>query len=235
MAVTPNEDAAVQAIEEAGPAAHGDPMGTPVAGERMVWEGRPDLLMLARTAFHTRTVGIYFLILIAASLILGNVSTAIVCTVLALAAQAVLYAIAWQCRRTTVYILTDTRLIMRIGMAIETRINIPLKHVTSADLRMRGKDHGDITLSLGGERMLTHLLLWPHVRPWRFSRPEPMLRAVPEAQKVAQMLAEACARNAPDQQSLTEINDAAQRMPHHPFEKAARQPAQRGKFDEAHA
>lgn len=235
MAVTPSNDTAIQALEEAGPAAHGDPMGTPVSGERIVWKGRPDLSVLARTAFHTRSVGIYFLALIAVSVILGNVNIAITCTVLALAAQAVLYGIAWLCRRTTVYILTDERLIMRIGMALETRINIPLKHITSADLRMRGKEHGDITLSLGGERMLGYLLLWPHVRPWRFARPEPMLRAVPEAQKVAEMLAEACRNQALVQQNLTQIKDSAHPMPQRPYDEATRSSGARGKFDEAHA
>ena len=35
------------------------------------------------------------------------------------------------------------------------------------------------------------LHLWPHARPWRVSRPEPMLRCVPDAAGVAQLLSQA--------------------------------------------
>ena len=122
--------------------------------------------------------------------------------------MAILYGLAWLSARTTLYILTDARLIMRIGMAIETRVNLPLKHVQSADLRARGKAHGDIALRLGGERLLGYILLWPHARPWRFAKPEPMLRSVPEAEKVAAILAEACAKHTAIEQNLIQINEA---------------------------
>ena len=35
------------------------------------------------------------------------------------------------------------------------------------------------------------MLLWPHVRPWRMLKPEPTLRAIPDAAKVAAILAPA--------------------------------------------
>lgn len=199
-----------QALEEAGPAAHGDPMGTPQPQEKVLWQGRPDLPTLARTAFHTRTVGIYFALLVAISLVLGNVSTALVCAGLGVLGVAILYGLAWLSARTTLYILTDTRLIMRIGMGIETRINIPLKHVQSANLRSRGKTMGDIAMTIGGDRLLGYALLWPHARPWRVSKPEPMLRAVPEAQKVANILAEAASKHVSLDQNLTQINAASE-------------------------
>lgn len=181
--------------EEYGPTAHGDPMGTPARDEKVLWKGRPDVSLLARTAFHTRSVGVYFAALIVIAVATGNSGTAMVLAGLALAALVILYGIAWWSVHTTLYILTDTRLIMRIGMAIETRINVPLKHVTSANLKPRSNGHGDIAMELGGERLLGYLLMWPHARPWRYSRPEPMLRAVPEASKVAALIAEACAKH----------------------------------------
>ena len=199
---------AAQELEEAGPKAFGDPMGTPGAQEKVLWKGRPDLAVLARTAFHTRTVGLYFAALVVISLVLGNMGTALVCAGLGVLAVAILYGLAWLSARTTLYILTDARLILRIGMAIETRVNVPLKHVTSADLRARGESHGDICLSLGGERLLGYFLLWPHARPWRFSKPEPMLRAVPDAQSVARILAEATAKHANIERALTPVNEA---------------------------
>lgn len=193
MAVT---EPAMQA-EAHEPRAEGDPMGTPAADETVLWKGKPDRAVLARTAFHTRSVGAYFTLLVGISIYLGNPTVAITCTVLGLAALGILNAIAWLSARTTLYILTDTRLIMRIGMALQARINVPLKHVQSADLRTRKGGHGDIALTLGGERLLGYALLWPHARPWRINRPQPMLRAVPEAETVAAMLADACAAVVP--------------------------------------
>ncbi|MBD2841096.1 PH domain-containing protein [Erythrobacter sp. KMU-140] len=190
-----------------GPSADGDPMGTPAADEKVLWQGRPNLSVLARTAFHTRMVAIYFAGLIAVSLAFGNTNAAIVCAVLGVAALAILQGLAWLSARSTLYILTDTRLIMRIGMAIETRINIPLKHVGAAHLKNRGKGHGDIALELNGERMLGNLLLWPHARPWKFTKPQPMLRAVPDAAEVAQTLSDACAKFSAIERNLTEIKE----------------------------
>ncbi len=194
--------------EEMGPTAHGDPMGTPAQDERVLWKGQPSLPILARSAFHTRKVGLYFVGLIAVSLFFGNVNSAIVCAVLGVAGVAVLQGLAWLSARSTVYILTDTRLIMRIGMAIETRINVPLKHIGAAHLKDRGNGHGDIAMELNGERLLGYLLLWPHARPFQFGRPQPMLRAVPEAAKVAEILAEACAKFEAIERNLTEIKEA---------------------------
>ena len=178
-----------------GPSADGDPMGTPAADEKVLWKGRPDTALLARTAFHTRGYAAYFAALIAGSLMFGNGNAAAVCAVLGVVGLAVLQALAWRSAHSTLYILTDQRLIMRIGMAIETRINIPLKHVTAAHLKPRGKGHGDIALELTGEKMLGWLLLWPHNRPLRYARPQPMLRSIPDAHKVAGLLAEACSRH----------------------------------------
>lgn len=209
MAVTVQDDTA----EGFGPTAHGDPMGTPVVDEQVLWKGRPSLALLSRTAFHTRSVGIYFAALIAISVVTGNTNVAILCAVLGVAAVAILYGLAWLSVRTTLYILTDTRLIMRIGMAIEARINIPLKHVTSANLKPRGGNHGDIALQVGGERLLGYWLLWPHARPWRFARPEPMLRAIPDAENVARMLAEAAAKHVPIEQQLMQADGVSSRAP----------------------
>jgi len=209
------------AISEAdGPSANGDPMGTPARSEQVVWKGRPSLSALARTAFHTHSFAIYFAVLIAIAAILGNTDSALFLVGLGLAGLALLTFFAWLSARSTLYILTDTRLILRIGMAIETRVNIPLKHIKSADLQMRGRDVGDIAVDLAGERMLGYALLWPHARPFQFARPQPMLRAVPEAKRVAQLLAEQCAQYTEIEQKLTEVKDAGQTPP-----KAGRQPA----------
>ncbi|MFL0355849.1 photosynthetic complex putative assembly protein PuhB [Erythrobacter sp. GH1-10] len=190
-----------------GPAADGDPMGTPAPDEKVLWKGRPDRSLLARTAFHSWSVAIYFVVLIGLALAFGNAAGAIVCAVLGVLGLAVLQGLAWLSARSTLYILTNERLIMRIGMAIETRINVPLKHVQAAHLKPRGKGHGDIALELNGDRLLGYVLLWPHVRPWKFAMPQPMLRAIPDAEGVAKQLADACSAFNRIEQNLTEIKD----------------------------
>lgn len=196
-------------LENDGPKAFGDRMGTPAPDEKVLWKGRPHRALLARTAFHTRLLGAYFAALVMIALAMGNTNAAIVAAVLGTALLALLHTLAWLSARSTLYILTDSRLIMRIGMAIETRINIPLKQVKSAHLRLRGAEHGDIALELEGERLLGTVLLWPHVRPWVYAHPQPMLRAVPDAAGLARMIADVRAQFGAIERNLTEIKDAA--------------------------
>lgn len=196
-------------LENDGPKAFGDRLGTPAPDEKVLWKGRPNLGLLARTAFHTRKAGIYMSALVVIALAMGNTDAAIVSAVLGIALIAILYVLAWASARSTLYILTDARLIMRIGMAIETRINIPLKQVKAAHLRPRPDGHGDIAFEVAGERLLGTVLLWPHVRPWHYAKPQPMLRAVPEAETLAKMIAEVRAQYGAIERNLTEIKEAA--------------------------
>lgn len=195
-------------VECDGPTAHGDRMGTPAPDEKVLWKGRPALGLLARNAFHTRKLGLYFAGLATIALIAGNTTAAIVSAVLGTLLIALLYLLAWVTARSTLYILTDVRLIMRIGAAMETRVNIPLKQVKAAHYRDRGADHGDIALELEGERLLGNLLLWPHVRPWHYTHPQPMLRSIAGAASVARMIADVRAQYGAIDRNLIEIKDA---------------------------
>lgn len=198
------------ALENDGPKAFGDRMGTPAADERVLWKGRPHLGLLARSAFHTRKAGLYMAALAVIALILGKPDTALVVAGLGTALIGLLYLLAWASARSTLYILTDTRMIMRIGVAIETRVNIPLKQVTAAHLSLHSKDgHGDIAFELAGERLLGTLLLWPHVRPWHYAMPQPMLRAVPDAAALAQTIADTRARFGAIERNVFEIKKPA--------------------------
>ncbi len=143
------------------------------------------------------------------ALITGNTTAALVTAGLGVVLVGLLYILAWANARSTLYILTDARLIMRIGVAIETRINVPLKQIKAAHFRPRADGHGDIAFELEGERLLTTLLLWPHVRPRHYAMPQPMMRAVPEAAALAQMIAEARAQYGAIDRNLTEIKAAS--------------------------
>lgn len=199
--------------DDLGPKAHGDPMGTPAPDERVIWKGRPDARILARTAFHTRSVAIYFGLLAGLALAFGTPERAAFVALLGIVGLGILHLLAFVSARTSLYILTDVRLILRIGMAIETRINVPLKQIDAANLRMRGKEYGDIALQLKGDRLLGYFLLWPHVRPFRFQHPQPMLRGIEDAQGVAAKLAEARSAYGAIDRNLTDTKDTVASIP----------------------
>jgi len=54
----------------------------------------------------------------------------------------------------------------------------------------------DIVLSLSPHHKIAWLALWPHARPWRVKRPEPMLRALPVTSSAAAIISRALAASA---------------------------------------
>lgn len=175
-------------------------------GETVLWQGAPAWRSLAVRAFHIRTVALYFAALLAwragaavadgASLAqaLGSVLSA---APIAAAGLALLALFAWLVGRTTVYTITSRRVVIRFGIALPITLNLPFGMVGSAALKTYPDGSGDIPLALTGERTMPYVLLWPHARPWRLSRAEPMLRAVPRAGQVAEVLGKALAEAAP--------------------------------------
>jgi hypothetical protein len=170
------------------------------ADEKILWQGSPDFGAVARRIFHLRKVAVYFALMLAwkVASTMGDGGTFVdglmsitVLGALAVMGFAALTGLAWATARTAVYTLTDKRLVMRIGIALTLTFNLPLRLVTSASLRQHKDGCGDILISMGGEDHIAWLHLWPHVRPWVLARPEPMLRAVPNAEHVAALLAQA--------------------------------------------
>lgn len=175
-------------------------------GETIVWQGSPDWRKLARTAFHTRLVAGYFALLAAwafvDALAGGSVTPAAFigfgATVLAgIASVGLLHLIAWASARSTLYTLTEKRIVLRIGIALPKCINLPLGAIGAADLADRGGGCGDLSLRPTGAQRLGYLALWPHARPWHLATPQPMLRALPHAAETAALIARACQALAP--------------------------------------
>lgn len=170
------------------------------AGERLIWQGRPGARGLALRVFHIRLVAGYFAALFAARLAMGAfeqqpwretlASASIVVIPLAIAV-ALLGGLAFLYSRTTRYSLTNRRMLLQFGAVLPMTLNIPLRQVASAGVRKYPDGSGDLPLSVSSEQRLAFLLLWPHVRPWRLTKVEPMLRCVPDAADVADLLAQA--------------------------------------------
>ncbi len=165
--------------------------------EAIVWQGSPDWGSLARSVFHTRLVAIWFGLAAMAAFVAGGTgwTGAAITLLVAVIGLALLVGIALLQATTTVYTLTNKRIVMRFGIALPKCVNLPLGLVESADLKPVGGQHVDIVLKLQGRFPLGWLQMWPHVRPWRVAQPEPMLRAVPES--LVPMLTAALAKAGP--------------------------------------
>lgn len=171
----------------------------PPPGETILWQGAPDWRVLAKDVFHVRAVGLYFAVLVLwrASLRFapGDLHSALIAVLsllpIAAVALALLGFLAWVSSRTTVYTITSRRVVLRIGIALPVAINIPFQRIGAAALSEGTSGSGNIALSLLPGNRIAYAHLWPHVRPWRWKAPEPMLRGIPNAEAVASILAQA--------------------------------------------
>lgn len=170
------------------------------ADEFIVWQGSPDVRALAASAFHIKKLAIYFVLLIGVcawpALEAGSGAMAVLQAVkwiapLTLMGFASVWMLAYLTAQTTVYTLTNKRVVMRLGIVLTVSFNFPLKKIASADVRVLDGGFGDITLTLEGSDRIGWVHLWPSVRPWRITKPEPTLRAVPDVQAVAVTLRDA--------------------------------------------
>jgi Bacterial PH domain len=168
--------------------------------EHILWQGSPDWKLLARHVFHTRKLILYFAVLLLMRGIFVLSETASPWA----AGMAVIwmlpaFAFAWLCMvcfahltaATTMYTITDRRVVMRIGIVLSLSFNLPFRQIEGAGLKSLDKTFGDIALQIAPPNRLAFMNFWPHVRPWKFASAQPMLRCVPDAAAVAQVLAQA--------------------------------------------
>ena len=170
----------------------------PPSGEHVLWQGSPDWKALAIRAFHVRKLVVYFALMLTLRgvVTLAEGGTALqalrdvaLLLPLPLIGLALVLALAWLSARSTVYTLTNRRVVMRIGIVLTLSFNLPFRCIAAADMAHAPRGTGDIALALSGQDRIAYLQLWPHARPWQLRKPQPMLRCVPEPEAVAQLLA----------------------------------------------
>jgi hypothetical protein len=83
--------------------------------------------------------------------------------------------------------------LFQFGAALPMSMNIPLNKIASVDLNVRRDGTGNIPLKLLDTKRVPYVMLWPHIRPWHLTSPEPMLVSIPDAAGVAAKFAEALA------------------------------------------
>ena len=189
-------------------------------GEEMLWQGSPRWQSPAVHVFHARKVAVYFGLLalwrVASGLHDGQAfaeyaNSLAMLLVVGTAGVGMLTLLAWLNGRATIYTITNRRLVLRIGVALPMMVNLPFRVVDSAALRTFRDASGDIPLTLDAATRVGYLNLWPHVRPWQIKRPQPALRAVPDAAGVARILSAALAGTAGG--SATHSIDAVPTVP----------------------
>jgi hypothetical protein len=193
-----------QAPEHEFEAAPGLPEPLPF-GERLLWQGSPDWRVMARDAMHIRGLSLYFGALLlwrGATVLWGGGSwfeagaAMLWLLPLALIAVAMLALMAWLIARTSVYTVTDRRVVMRIGIVLSITFNLPHSKIEAAGLRTNADGSGDVPLLLNEADRIAYMHLWPHARPWQIKRTQPMLRALPDVRRVAAVLSAALADSA---------------------------------------
>lgn len=168
----------------------------PPEGEHILWQGKPDWWALTKAALGFWWVMGYFAVLalwrfvtVVDQLPLGQaIGSVIPFAFLAALVGALLVLTAWVQAHYTVYTITNRRVAMRIGAALTVTLNLPYTQIGSAGLDLRKDGTGTIALATLGDTRLSYLVCWPHVRPWHF-RTQPALRCIPDAQRVAKLLA----------------------------------------------
>lgn len=175
-------------------------------GEWVLWQGRPSALALAINAFRLRWVAAYFAIMTifrvskfsadsaAPELLTQAILSSFMFFMLAVTLIGVL---AFAMSRAALFTITSQRVVLRYGVAVRKYVNAPFETMESAKVKLKSARVGDITLQFSSDTQPPYLHLWPFVRPFKFSRPEPMLRGIPDPKGVAQILARAAYDRAP--------------------------------------
>ena len=197
-------------------------------GERILWQASPSAPLIFWSVFRGRLLLAYFgLMLLLRGSFMYTDTGSVAQTAAAVSWLGLLFLVAlglfgWLSlliAKTTVYTLTDKRLVMRIGIVLNLSFNIPLRRIQAADVRRLANGTGEIAISLHPDDKIAYPHLWPHARPWHLSNPQPMLRGLPKVAPVASLFEAAWRANqpasAPAQASASQgQGTSVQDMPH---------------------
>jgi hypothetical protein len=174
-------------------------------GERILWQGKPAWFPFARRAFLLLGLSGYFALLLAWQVATGVQDGLGAGAILVGAAPLMLTAfccllglgfIGWLSACMSIYTITDRRVVMQVGIALPTTINLPFAVIERMGVRQHRDGTEDILLVIAKPHRASLIALWPHCRPFRFARPEPLLRGLRQEEGVSRILARALAASA---------------------------------------
>ncbi|MEN1729216.1 MAG: photosynthetic complex putative assembly protein PuhB [Pseudomonadota bacterium] len=167
-------------------------------GEHVLYQCSPGSWQaLSRRVFFMNKIAIYMTIILAwvgvnAYLDQGSalaIASAVATTIPA--AAAVFLLVFWLGRfyaKTTVYTVTNKRVVIETGLSYTTITNLPFSRIERVDMKAFKDGSADLEIHMAGDRML-YSMLWPSTHQWRWKRPVPMLRAIEDPQQLAGILA----------------------------------------------
>lgn len=187
-------------------------------GEEILWSGSPDPRAVARHVVHERGWMIYLAMLAVGVVVSASGSHSFGDVLKLLVPPLVMMLVAWwsirlfarQIARTTEYIITSRRFVLRAGVAFPIVINVPLRLIDEAGLRVFGDGTGEVQLRLSDRVKLAYIALWPHVESLRYlGNPRPKLRGLTEPQRVGTVLSSAIAADAAREGSRVAMGGSA--------------------------
>ncbi len=159
-------------------------------GERVLWVGAPDPWRWLKRSLALRAVWLWLGGIALFGVATGSAGVPVFVwlgVVGAIGTAFVVVGIVWTSRATR-YLITDRRVALRIGLALPGEVNLPLGAIENAAVRRFGDGSGDIAITPSAPLGVGYAVLWPHARPWRLSRPEPLLRSIEGVDDVAAVL-----------------------------------------------
>ena len=169
-------------------------------GEKVLWQGSPDLKTLLLKVFHMKGLVLYFGLLLAYRVISGVLDSDPLYPMLLSILQIIIFSslglgliglLGYLMASTAVYTITNKRVVMRIGIVLNMTFNFPLKQIESADCGLTKYGCGDIYMKLIKGTKIAIFHLWPHSRPTKWAVPQPSLRCIKNCAEVAQILVDA--------------------------------------------
>ena len=172
---------------------------SPPEGEVILWQGQPNWLRLSVDSLNVWWVLGYFMFLFVWRFIsvsdLMPIYQAVLASLpflaLALIVTLLLMLVGYIQANATVYTITNKRVVMRIGAALTVTLNLPFTEIENAAIASSSKNFGSIVIDTKQNSKFSFLVLWPHARAWHFKKPQPSLRCIPDAEKVAEILSNA--------------------------------------------
>ncbi len=185
--------------------------------EQLLWQGGSDARSLALGTFHVRKLAVYFAALLGLRLVLqlldgvafaAALSGVALLALLAAVALGLLSMYASLVARSTMFTITNRRIVIRCGVAVPMTVNLPFSRIDAVDVRERRDGSGEIAVLPERLSRVSFVLLWPMVKPWRWFRVQPVLRGIPDVASVATVIADAIA--ADTQHAMATARDESQ-------------------------
>lgn len=164
-------------------------------GEEILWQGNPNRFRLAWNSFGVMWISIYVFLAMLIHIYQGFLSSSselllpiiFFYFLIWLSTSGLMAFLANLQGKSSIYTITNKRVVMRIGVALPITFNIPFTQISSVDLKSYGRT-GSLALSLSGSNKISYANCWPHVRPWHFSKPAPSLLFLENVEEISQIL-----------------------------------------------